>query len=664
MNTRNYIISFLLSLVFTCFETKAQVDKSLSNLASPTAINQSLLPIINNAKDLGSITFSWKDIYLSNHLFMNGKLTIHSSGSSNFFAGNSSGNTFVTGSNNAGFGNNTLQALTNGNFNAANGAYALYSNNTGSSNTAGGYSALRFNSTGNNNTANGAGSLRYNTTGFDNTATGYRSLMTNSTGSQNTATGSIALFSNTAGFQNTANGYSALYNNTTGVGNTASGSYALRHNTTGFYNTANGSSALYYNTTGKGNTAVGYLTLHNTTTGYYNTASGSEALYNNREGSENVATGFRVLLTNITGYENTASGSHSMYQNKTGYYNTASGSYTMYNNLSGKLNTAKGYRSLYNNLDGSWNTAMGDFALNNNTSGDNNTGVGHSANVASGDLHNATAIGAFAKVDASNKVRIGNTLVTSIGGQVGWTTFSDGRYKRNIHENVGGLAFINSLRPVSYTVDTKSLNEYYSNGINKGEESQDDNAKIAFARATEESAKIIHDGFIAQEVEHSAKRFNFEFSGVDKPQTAEGVYGLRYEKFVVPLVKAVQELSKKNDSLQQQIDELKAIMKVLVSDSSFNGTPTKLPARATLEQNVPNPFANTTTIRYTLPPTFSKAQILVNDVSGKVIKAVDISGSDKGVVNIDAAILSAGAYSYTLFVSGKVVATKQMVRIK
>ena len=53
-------------------------------------------------------------------------------------------------------------------------------------------------------------------------------------------------------------------------------------------------------------------------------------------------------------------------------------------------------------------------------------------------------------VDASNKVRIGNTDVTSIGGEVGWTSFSDERIKDNVKENVPGLEFIKALRPVTY----------------------------------------------------------------------------------------------------------------------------------------------------------------------------------------------------------------------
>jgi hypothetical protein len=68
---------------------------------------------------------------------------------------------------------------------------------------------------------------------------------------------------------------------------------------------------------------------------------------------------------------------------------------------------------------------------------------------------------------ASNQVRIGNSSVTSIGGQVGWTTFSDGRYKKNIKENVPGLAFINQLKPITYTLDITGIRTY------KGEDVKD-----------------------------------------------------------------------------------------------------------------------------------------------------------------------------------------------
>ena len=121
-----------------------------------------------------------------------------------------------------------------------------------------------------------------------------------------------------------------------------------------------------------------------------------------------------------------------------------------------------------------------------------------------------------------------------------------------------------------------------------------------------EKEKIIRTGFVAQEVEEAAKKIGYDFSGVDKPENENTPYGLRYSEFVVPLVKAVQELSAKNDelqkqndtqekiisNLQKQIDELKAIIQVdRVSTAVSSASP---------EQNIPGTFNHTQTsaIRY------------------------------------------------------------------
>ena len=85
--------------------------------------------------------------------------------------------------------------------------------------------------------------------------------------------------------------------------------------------------------------------------------------------------------------------------------------------------------------------------------------------------------------------------------------------------------------------------------------------------------QTIFSGFVAQEVEQAAKDAKYNFSGVDKPKNETDMYGLRYAEFVVPLVKAVQELSKKNEEQQnkltdqqQQINELREIVNKLVND--------------------------------------------------------------------------------------------------
>ena len=65
-------------------------------------------------------------------------------------------------------------------------------------------------------------------------------------------------------------------------------------------------------------------------------------------------------------------------------------------------------------------------------------------------------------------------------------------------------------------------------------------------------------GFLAQEVEKAAKEVGYDFSGVDKPQDANGMWALRYAEFTVPLVKAVQEQQELIKALQKEIEILKS----------------------------------------------------------------------------------------------------------
>ena len=83
-----------------------------------------------------------------------------------------------------------------------------------------------------------------------------------------------------------------------------------------------------------------------------------------------------------------------------------------------------------------------------------------------------------------------------------------------------------------------------------------------------------------------------------------------------------------------------------------------------LLQNVPNPFNHKTTIGYILPQTYSSAKIVITDKSGKPIKEISISGNGKGSVDVDASTLTSGAYSYALYVNGKLIDTKQMILAK
>jgi len=136
---------------------------------------------------------------------------------------------------------------------------------------------------------------------------------------------------------------------------------------------------------------------------------------------------------------------------------------------------------------------------------------------------------------------------------------------------------------------------------------------------------------------------------------------LNYTELIPVLIKAVQEL---NDELKSEIRNLKSEIDKLKS-AKFPGNSLNMDlSSASLVQNVPNPFTNATTIKYTLPSKFNSAQVIITDKNGKQLKQLNISGSGKGSINIDAATFSSGTYQYTLIIDGKLMDTKQMILTK
>lgn len=81
-----------------------------------------------------------------------------------------------------------------------------------------------------------------------------------------------------------------------------------------------------------------------------------------------------------------------------------------------------------------------------------------------------------------------------------------------------------------------------------------------------------------------------------------------------------------------------------------------------LNQNVPNPFAEQTTISYYLPNNVQRAQILFFEQSGKIIKTVNLTEKGMGVLNVFANDLSNGTYTYSLIIDGQTIETKKMIK--
>ena len=505
----------------------------------------------------------------------------------NVYIGNNTGVDNISGEDNIGIGDQVLKINT-GNSNIGIGDEALVNKKNGGNNTTIGYNSLRGDaSTIDNNTT--LGHFSNTIGGVNNTSVGYFSLVTgtNSTaiGYNNTAAlnnefyvvsstflGSKALnyssFANSDYFFNTATGFLAN-NEVNGDEMTSIGAETLYISNLSSA-TAIGYQALYINATNS--TAIGYRALKNNQGGPFpSTAIGVEALENNQgesqvaignkslqnsNGNDNVAIGTNSLQNNTVGASNTAIGFQSLYFNTVGFSNTAIGYQSLYKSTDGYFNVAVGANSLYNTTSGNSNVAIGTDALKANITGTHNTAIGYMANSTGTNLINTSGVGYNANPTASNTIVFGDASIISIGGIVSWSTVSDGRFKKNIKENIIGLDFILKLRPITYQLNMDALAKF---------KNTPDNLRLKESELLKQ--KEVYSGFIAQEVEKASKETGYNFHGVDKPKNKQSLYGLRYAEFVVPLVKGMQEQNEELNTienqltnLQKEIDEIKAML--------------------------------------------------------------------------------------------------------
>ena len=387
------------------------------------------------------------------------------------------------------------------------------------------------------------------------------------------------------------------------------------------------------------------------------------------KGTDNVSFGYGSLLNSSAGTYNTAIGSSALNSNTTtGNFNTAIGSNALYASTTGISNTANGVCALYVNTTGNCNTASGHQALISNTTGSYNTAIGYQAGANNpNNLTNTTAIGYGVTVTASNQVRIGNSSVSSIGGYANWSNISDGRAKKNIKTDVPGLDFINLLQPVTYNLDLDAIDNL--SGIDRAkkeelEKTMPQDLKDKNEKAKKAKENQVQTGFVAQDVEKIAKSVGYDFSGVNVDEM--GIYSLSYAEFVVPLVKAVQELSEQNAQLQEQINELKgnASLRSAANETGTTGITDVVINQCILYQNAPNPFNRDTQIKFYIPESVKVAQLCINNLQGTQIKQILIAQRSEGSQWISGSELTAGIYLYTLIVDGKVVDTKQMILTK
>ena len=201
---------------------------------------------------------------------------------------------------------------------------------------------------------------------------------------------------------------------------------------------------------------------------------------------------------------------------------------------------------------------MGGFAGDDMTSGNRNMYLGYGSTASSGTVQGEIAIGYEITGVGGNYVTFGNNSAGRVYNQFSsnatWTHTSDERIKKDIQTNTDcGLAFINDLRTVTYKWKAPSEHpeEFVSYDADKTE-----------AAHTEKMY-----GFIAQEVKAAMDTHNItDFAGWHTVAGNGDQQGISYEMFVMPLVKAVQELSAKVDALETENTAIKARLDALEAE--------------------------------------------------------------------------------------------------
>ena len=83
-----------------------------------------------------------------------------------------------------------------------------------------------------------------------------------------------------------------------------------------------------------------------------------------------------------------------------------------------------------------------------------------------------------------------------------------------------------------------------------------------------------------------------------------------------------------------------------------------------LEQNEQNPFNQTTVIRYYIPESAQRTNIVVKNMEGKTVGDFNITEKGHGSIQINSGLLSVGSFYYSLIIDGSVIDTKKMILTK
>lgn len=255
---------------------------------------------------------------------------------------------------------------------------------------------------------------------------------------------------------------------------------------------------------------------------------------------------------------------------------------------------------------------------------------------------------------------------------------SDLNLKKEIHTIQNGISTISQLNPVTFEFKQE---EYPSMGLSGG---------TNYGFIAQEVEKILPD--LVREERHPAQ-YDKEGNLIHE---ALKFKSMNYQGIIPVLTKALQEQNELINDLQAITREKEAVINDLndrlshlenclsrilpslcqinhgeirensiekqqllanILDVELSGQETVI-----LNQNIPNPFAESTMIHYHIPENVRTAQLHFYDAQGKLIQTVDLTSRGTGYIQVFGANLATGAYTYVLVADGQIVSTRKMVK--
>lgn len=164
-------------------------------------------------------------------------------------------------------------------------------------------------------------------------------------------------------------------------------------------------------------------------------------------------------------------------------------------------------------------------------------------------------------------------------------------------------------------------------------------------------------GFIAQELEK-------EFPELVRLDSITMTRAINYDGMIPVLLEAIKLQQQQIAEMQGQINAVEdnccqnRTKSASIGDTETNDIYGSLPK---LYQNAPNPFSNTTTVKFEIPETVQNAQLHICNMTGTLLKTITINQRNTGSEIISGNEFTAGMYLYSLVCDAKIVDTKQML---